>query len=137
MERETIIETDFGVMYYYSKKGIVHHIIHKYEHGEPLRNFLLSGTRTLEKHGACKWLSDDRSYAALTKEDVEWGNAVFGPETVRVGWRYWAIVLPKSVVGKISLEYVIKMYADMGLTAQIFTDPDEGMAWLERQRCSK
>ena len=85
----------------------------------------------LKKNSACKWLSDDRSYSALPKEDVEWGVTYWGPKAVKAGWRYWAIVLPQSVLGKLSLGHIIDTYGELGLTVKVFTDPKEGMTWLE------
>ncbi len=131
MNRETIATTEFGAMYYYPETGIIHHILQRYEYGEPFRSFLSKGTDVVKERGATKWLSDDRSYATLTKEDIAWGRDVFGPNTVKAGWRYWAIALPKTVIGKMAMEHVIKMYSEIGLTVQVFDDPDEGMRWLE------
>jgi hypothetical protein len=131
MDRETIAKTDFGIMYYYPETKIVHHILQKYEFGQPFRDFLSMGTKAIGERGACKWLSDDRSYATLTKEDMEWGRDVFAPDTIKAGWLYWAIVMPEKTVGKMAMDRIIAMYSEMGLTVQIFAEPEEGMRWLK------
>ena len=78
-------------------------------------------------------MSDDRSYAALPKEDLEWGVSHWGPKAVAAGWRYWAIVMPESVLGKMSHQHIIDIYGEMGVTVKVFSDPDEAMAWLKEQ----
>ena len=133
MAAEIIVDNEFITMWYFPDKRIVHHRLHKFSYGDTLRSALEAGVEQLRKHHAHKWLSDDRSYAALTKEDAEWGETYWGPSAVEAGWRYWAIVLPKSVLGKLSMERIIGIYEKLGLTVKVFSDVDEGMAWLEAQ----
>ena len=78
-----------------------------------------------------KWLSDDRNYAALPEEDVEWGRTDWGPRTVVAGWKYWAIVLPSSFFDKVSHSQIEETFANFGVIVKVFTDPDKAMAWLE------
>ena len=133
MERETILSDDFVTLYYYPGKGVVYHILHKYKYGEPFRKFLMTGVETLRKNKGTKWLSDDRSYATLTKEDLEWGPAVFAPAAIKAGWKYWAIVMPEKVVGRMAMAHVVELYGKLGVTVQIVESPEEGMAWLDSQ----
>ena len=83
--------------------------------------------------GPKKWLSDDRNNAALSKEDMEWTQTDWHPRTIATGWKYWAIVLPKNIIGQMNMDYIIKRAAAEGLTVRPFTDPDEAMEWLENQ----
>ena len=133
MTKETIVDNEHISMWYHPDKKIVHHKIHKFVCGEPLQEALEAGAELLKKNGACKWLSDDRGYGALPKEDEVWGDEYWGPKAIASGWRFWALVLPKSVLGKMSIEHFVDVYSGMGVTVKVFTDPDEGMAWLDRQ----
>ena len=47
------------------------------------------------------------------------------------GWKYWAIVMPDKIVGKMNMKRFIEDYSEKGLTIDIFSDPDEALAWLE------
>ena len=38
--------------------------------------------------------------------------------------------MPDKVVGKMNMQRFIKTYAELGLTIEIFDDPDEAMTWL-------
>ncbi len=100
MEEKTLVHNEFITMWYYPKRKIVHHIIHKYVYGEFFRDAMSMGVETLKMYRAHKWLSDDRSYAAVSKEDIEWGMTVWAPRAIGAGWRHWAIVLPKSLIGQ-------------------------------------
>ena len=133
MRKETIIENEFVTMWYYRDKKILHHQIHNYLIGDDLKNMLNTGIKKLKETGACKWLSDDRSYAPLPKEDIEWGREVWTPKALAAGFRHWAIVMPESVTGKMSHRRMVQEYADIGLNVNVFSDVDEAMEWLEAQ----
>jgi hypothetical protein len=133
MERETLVDNEFITMWYYPHKKIVHHVIHRYICGEPFRSALNRGVETLRAHRAHKRLSDDRSYAAVSKEDTEWGMAVWVPQAVSAGWRHWAIVVPKSVIGQMSYRQMIDYYQSIDVSVKVFDDAEKGMAWLEDQ----
>ena len=131
--RITILENEYVSLWYYPDTKIIHHQFHKFVHGEKLREPFNAGTDALKKYGARKWLSDDRKNIAAPKEDREWSNTVWFPRTKAAGWKYWAIVQPESAIGQLSIERVIREFAEQGVVAKIFSDPDEAMAWLERQ----
>ena len=97
MQPLTIIDTPYATLWYHPGPGIVHHQIHKFIHGQPFRDLLLAGLDTLQKNRAQKWLSDDRFNAVLRPEDVDWSHQFWFPQTVRAGWKYWAIVQPEKL----------------------------------------
>jgi hypothetical protein len=133
MDRTTIFENEKGSIYYYPGKKIIHHIMHEYQVGEDLRRFLETGAKLVKENDACKWLSDDRKYQALTKEDMAWGMETFGPKTIKAGWKFWAVIMPESTVGKMAMRRIIEAFESLGVTVQIFTEEDEAMSWLESQ----
>ena len=85
MTTETIIDNEYITMWYHRDSQIVHHRFHKYLYGDGLKEALEIGVAQLKKNGACKWLSDDRTYMALPKEDQEWGRTHWGPKAVEAG----------------------------------------------------
>jgi hypothetical protein len=92
---------------------------------------LLAGTEAMRKNGAAKWLSDDRGNSVLSKEDADWGQVNWFPQTVQAGWKYWAIVQPAKVIAQMNMKALAEEYAKAGITARFFSDPDEAMRWLE------
>jgi hypothetical protein len=120
-------------IWYYPEKKIIHHQIRAFVHGEEFRGILKNGLEAFKKYGACKWLSDDRGNSAVTTEDTEWATAEWAPKVIAAGWKYWAVVMPENVIGQMNIRRWIKMYADKGVTVQVFTTPGEALAWLERR----
>jgi hypothetical protein len=133
MAKEICLDNEFITIWYHADKGMVHHEWHKFLQGAKLREAFLTGTELLKKHKGTKWLSDDRNYPVLTADDSKWAEAIWFPKTVSAGWKYWAIVMPHSPIGQINIGQFVKMYAALGITAQIFSELDEAMKWLEAQ----
>lgn len=133
MVPEKHLDNEYITMWYHKDKGIVHHEWHKFLSGDKMREAFMTGTELLRKNKGTKWLSDDRKYPLLSAEDGKWAETTWFPETVKAGWKHWAIVLPEKPVGQINIKAFIKKYAEAGINAMIFTNPDEAMKWLESQ----
>jgi hypothetical protein len=133
MPKVTILDNAFATLWYHPEKKIVHHVIHKFIYGEEFKKLLLTGTETLKKNGAKKWLSNDKSNTVLRTEDTNWGQENWFPQTIQAGWKYWAIVQPAAAIAQMNMEKLVKLYSSMGITAKFFSDENEAMKWLESQ----
>jgi hypothetical protein len=133
MPTMTVLDTPFVTVWYHPETKIVHSRIHKFVSGKEFQDFLLAGMDVLVRNRAKKWLSDDRSNSALRKEDVDWGNQNWFPQTVRAGWKYWAIVQPEKILAQVPMERLVEDYKRYGVTSKFFTDSVAAMTWLEKQ----
>jgi hypothetical protein len=131
---QLLIETDSVSLRYYPSKKIVHHELRRFVHGPEFRNVLEKGLEAFKKHRAHKWLSDDRGNGPLKPADAEWALQDWAPRVMAAGWKFWAVVMPEKVLGQMNMRVWIDTYAEKGVTVQAFTDPDEALTWLERQR---
>lgn len=128
--REVIHESEWITVWYHPDVKVVHHQFHKAIRGEAFRSALLAGTAVLLKHGAKKWLSDDRFVFILTQEDQEWAQREWFPRTSRAGWRYWAIAKPEKAVVDLFMRRMAAGYSAAGVETELFTTPEAAMAWL-------
>lgn len=136
MSAEIIFDSPFATLWYHPESKIIHHQTHPHQGAwlpEEFRNMMLLGSKTLTEKGADKWLSDDRNTLAANKEEFQWGAEFWFPETVKAGWKHWAIVQPKHIIAQLNLEKVVKDYKSQGINAMFFSDVDEAMQWLENQ----
>lgn len=131
MPTTTVIDNEYVTLMVHPDSRIVHHQLHQPMTGEMLRSTLLTGVEQLQKHSAHKWLSDNRRYGSLPPEDIEWSRTTWFPQAHDAGWRYWALVVPPDVHGRMNLSEFVFSYAQQGVTVQVFTDPDEALTWLE------
>ncbi|MBZ0307623.1 MAG: STAS/SEC14 domain-containing protein [Anaerolineae bacterium] len=131
MSKETILDTEYATLWYYPESKIMHHVFHKYIHGQEFRQVLEKGLEVFKERGGQKWLSDDRKNSALPTADMEWGLKDWNPRVWAAGWRYWAVVMPDKVAGQMNMNRLMKENIEMGLTIQVFDDADEALKWLE------
>ncbi len=129
--RDTLIENEYARMWYYPKPGIVHHQFLQPISGEAFQSVLLTGLRMLKKHGAHKWLSDDRLNSILSAEDSAWSQDFWLPQAAQAGWKYWALLPPDKSRGQINMQrltdYIVERYK---VILQTFSDPDLAWQWL-------
>ena len=133
MAKVTVIDDELVSLWVHPDKQIIHHPIKQFISGQAFRELLLTGTDTLTKNKATKWLSDDRSNAVLRPEDVEWSHQHWFPQTALAGWKFWAIVRPDKMVGQVTMKNLAATYGQYGITSKPFTDPNDALWWLESQ----
>ncbi|HSW12592.1 MAG TPA: hypothetical protein VLI06_07100 [Solimonas sp.] len=131
MPAEVLIDNHYVTLWYHPESKIVHHQMHRFIVESAFREFLLAGTAALQRHGACKWLSDDRRNPVLAQTLQDWARDHWFPQTRAGGWKYWAIVMPEDALGQWTMERAVAEFQAQGITAKYFSDPDTAMAWLE------
>ena len=129
----TIIDNDHITVEYDFDRKIVQHVVHQPIGGDVLHEALEAGTEALREYGACKWLSDDRKNGPISQEEAEWGDA-WGQRTIESGWKYWAMVVPEEIVAAGSMAPAIEDFYERGLRVMVFSNREDALAWLERQR---
>jgi hypothetical protein len=125
-----LLDNDAATLTYHPTSKIVHHELKRFVRGDEFRQVLDLGLEEFRKHGATKWLSDDRKNGALTPADAEWATTDWAPRVIAAGWRSWAVVMPEKVAGQMNMRRWIDFYAEKGVTVRVFEEPDEGLAWL-------
>jgi len=130
---ETILVADGFVLRYHSLYKIVHHEFRRFVHGDEFHEVLEQGLTLLKRHGAMKWLSDDRNNGALKPADAQWSSEDWAPRAMAAGWKYWAVVLPKKVFGQTNMRRFVEGSAQFGRIAQAFDEPTPAMSWLRQQ----
>ena len=132
MEKIEVINKDYMELWYHPESKIVHHKMKKDLPEGGHKDLLSTGADYMEKHGAIKWLSDDRDMVVVRKEDYEWADAEWAPRVIKAGFKYWAIVLPtSSIVGNMQMKRFVKEYRGYGVTVEVFDTLEPAIAWLE------
>lgn len=131
VQKTTVIDKEYATLWYYPEYKIVHHVYHKFIHGQPFRDVLETGLRLFEENGGGKWLSDDRKNSALPTEDLTWSTQEWSPRCLAAGWKAWAIIMPDKVAGQMTMNRILKQYIDVGFQVRVFDDVDEAFEWLK------
>ena len=127
---EVVHDSEWITVWYHPEVKVVHHQFHKAIRGEAFRSALRAGSAVLLSRGATKWLSDDRFVFILPQEDQEWAQTEWFPQTLKSGWKYWAIAKPEKAVVDLYLRRLAASYSAAGVRTELFTTPEAGMQWL-------
>jgi hypothetical protein len=130
MSIETVIDNAYVTLWYLPEDKIVYHRMHRFVPEARFHELLLAGTALMQRHGGCKWLSDDLRNPVLAETLHEWARTHWFPQTVAAGWKYWAVVRPEAELGSWTTERVVAEYQRAGIEACFFTDPESALAWL-------
>jgi len=131
MKEITVYQNECASMVYYPDEKIVHNTFRGRPTGKLFREALDAGVETMKKYGSTKWLSDDReNEAVFSPEDNEWADKDWFPRMVEVGWKTWAMVVPKQVEARMNVKEIIdKIFAE-GVRIMVFSDLDDALEWL-------
>jgi hypothetical protein len=133
MAKLTILNNEFATMWFYTDTKTLHHKMKKFAYGANMQELLNKGTESIQKYSAQKWISDNRNNGPFTKVDQMWANNIWIPYTAKYGWKYWAIVQPKSILGQKSEEGSAMAITHCGVTIATFIDVNFATHWLEKQ----
>lgn len=130
MEKTEVIDNEYMSLWYYPALKIVHHKIHKTLPNGMFEEVLSAGAEYMEKYRAKKWLSDDSSLVAISKDDIEFGEKVWSPRVMKAGFRYWAIVMPKNAMGSLQIKRFIKDYSEKSVIIEPCETVEAALEWL-------
>ena len=130
MPPQTIIDDEFVTLWYHPDEKVIHHKIHKFLVSGVFERLLGTGAELMEKHGAVKWLSDDRNNVVVAPEDREWSDKVWAPRVMKAGFKYWAIVVPSQAVAELQMKALRAKRQKQGLAVEMFETVEAAMAWL-------
>lgn len=132
-----LFDSEYITLEYWDNKKLIYHTVHKpidVAHISYLREALNAGTAALEKYKISKWLSDDRKNGPLPDEQITWAQTDWNPRTIRAGWKYWANVVPESMVAAGSLTPLINMLYEDGLRMMVFSSVEKAIEWLDKMK---
>ena len=129
MNKISVVDNALISVWVYPERGMIHHMMKSYCHGDDFRKALIEGVEAMEHYKATKWLSDDRANSVLP-EDEEWASRDWFPRTKAAGWKHWAMV-PAGALGHHRASRFVKNYLQLGINARMFGDLDEAMMWLD------
>jgi len=127
-----ILDDEYESLWYHPEEKVVHHKIKGFLRQGMFEKLLSAGAELMEKHGARKWLSDDRSNVVVSPEDIEWADEVWFPRVRKAGFEYWAVVVPSLTVGAVQLKNLQARRREQGVTVELFETVEAAMAWLAR-----
>lgn len=129
---QVVVSNEYYDLYFHKGDNIVHHVFKEQLESNSFREVLLKGTEVLREHRSRKWLSDNRLHTkVLSDDDNAWANNVWLPEIMNLGWKYWAIVVPDSMINRLDLIRYVESFHSKGIVVQVFSDDIAALDWLK------
>lgn len=103
--------------------------------GEEYRKVLTKVLDLVSEKRCSRLLADGRKMRIITPEDQAWVEEVWLPRSKRVGVRYSALILPKSVVSTMAVNRLMERFTSSGgkqveIVRAYFEDVPSAKEWL-------
>jgi len=131
MPPDTILDDTYASLWYHPETKIVHHRMKQFLPPGVFQRLLTAGAELMEKHGATRWLSDDRDNVVSAPEDLKWADEVWYPRVVRAGFKHWAIVVPARAVPAMQIDLLKAKRLKDGIEVETFETAGDALTWLE------
>jgi hypothetical protein len=98
------------------------------------KDFMEPCKKTLELSLAKKavnWFSDTRQLGVLTQEDTDWFMQEIVSVMMEKGIKKQALIVPTSVISKMSLNKAADKAVNLGLETKFFDNPQDALTWLK------
>lgn len=138
-----ILNTESYELVYHVQDKIVHHTLkppmddddtRDTLNGQPVtkwQKLLTVGTDLLIEHGATKWVADNRVLQKPVNDvDNEWIQEVWQHRAVAAGWKYWALVVPTSLIGQADMVSYVETNYEKGIWVTVFKSVEEAFEWI-------
>ncbi|RTE11647.1 hypothetical protein [Paenibacillus whitsoniae] len=127
---EGFFETKHGVVAWNDELQSVMMEWNGFAYGEEFQTILMKGAELLHKKKGSKVLMDTRNGAAIKAEDKAWIGEIFVKKAYESGLRQIALVQPRSVVAKLSINRTVEGLGTLPYLQENFSDWDEAVNWL-------
>lgn len=91
----------------------------------------------LEEYKKCppgaQWIGDTTDIGVISEEDKTWIDTVWFPQFLATGVKFMAVVQPKSVIAKMSVNDITSKVPGTQLTIYNCTSLDEAKQWMKQQ----
>jgi len=134
MERKTILDDDIVALYLYPEIGTVHHVIKRSVENDRFRSMMAMAAESFAANGCDKYFSDDRQMMSFNFDDLLWLAENWEKPLMAAGWKHWALIPPKKVLGRVMAKKLAARYVDLGIDVRTFEDEASALEWLAGAR---
>lgn len=97
---------------------------------DKVRTGLEKALELYQAKGKGKWLADTTQILPFGKEAERWMNEDWFPRAIAAGVKKMALLIPKSSLGKMSLESLMGKVPGTDLTTAYFDNQEAAKKWL-------
>lgn len=123
-------EREFASVEYNARDDVVVATLSEFAEGDRFRAYMDAIIEALVDENCDTIITDNREMGALSQEDQEWSVGDWAPRAEAAGLEHLALVMPESVVSKMSVENVTEM-ADDDIDREFFDNMGDARDWAQ------
>ena len=123
------LNNDFCTLEWNEEKKAIQLIWKKMARNDDFKLVMQKMAELINEKKATKWLADMSDAGVIAQEDQAWFQKEIGPKILSV--KKIAMILPKSIITKMSLDRGMNESNQSGLDAKYFSDREEAWEWLK------
>lgn len=124
-------ESDYAQVEWDSDVKVANLTWKKFASGDDFRTACSKALELAKSKNAIKWYSDTTQLGALKDDDTAWFMENIVKGMLEAGIKQQALIIPASVISKMSLNRASESAEEIGLETQYFSEPEKAMAWLK------
>ena len=97
---------------------------------DKIRTGLEKALELYQAKGKGRWLADTSQIMPFSKEAERWMNEDWFPRAIKTGIKKMAVLIPKSTLGKMSVESLMGKVPGTNLTTAYFDNQEAAKRWL-------
>lgn len=109
---------------------VIHHTFTEKIDDYGFRELMLLGKDLIEEYGIERWVSDNRKVQnEFSPESLAWVESEWQPEVIRMGWKYWALVIPEGFYAQLDHMAYIESNFEKGVWVTLYTELEPALTW--------
>jgi hypothetical protein len=126
-------DSSFATVQYDERTGAVVGELREFVKGEPFQEYMDAIIDAIADQSTTKVIADTSSFeGALTEDDQVWSVQDWAPRAEEAGLETMALVMPESVLAKMSVDNIIEM-TDDSIKRDVFSDREKAEEWIRQQ----
>jgi hypothetical protein len=86
--------------------------------------------KIIKKTPNAQWIGDTKEIGVIGREDQEWINTNWFPRFLATGVKYMAVIVPSSVIAKMSVNSIVSKVEGTNLTSKYFSSLEDAKKWI-------
>lgn len=126
-------DSSFATVQYDERTGAVTGELREFVKGESFQEYMDAIIDAIADQSTTKVIADTSSFeGALTEDDQVWSVQDWAPRAEEAGLETMALVMPESVLAKMSVDNIIEM-TDDSIKRDVFSDREKAEEWIRQQ----
>ncbi len=125
-----ILDNEFVTLVYEDENALLFDVYKANIAFETIQASLNAGLQKMNETHANRWLTDTRAIGGFSEAGAQWVLTDWAPRALEAGWKYWALVVPEAMEGRVAMVQFVNAFAQVGIRVRVFIDINKARQWV-------